>query len=45
MQRDVRLNLQVVKARDVVLLCLFCCIVYFSMHQYQLVPIYLSVRA
>jgi len=28
----------------VVLLCLFCCNIYFSVHQYQLVPIYLSVR-
>ena len=27
-----------------VLLCLFCCNIYFSVHQYQLVPIYLSVR-
>ena len=26
-----------------VLLCLFCCIIYFSVHQYQLVRIYLSV--
>jgi len=25
--------------------CLFCCNIYFSMHQYQLVPIYLSVRS
>jgi len=28
-----------------VLLCLFCCNMYFSVHQYQLVPIYLSVRS
>jgi len=27
----------------VVLLCLFCCDIYFSVHQYRLVSIYLSV--
>ena len=26
------------------LLCLFCCNIYFSVDQYQLVPIYFSVR-
>jgi len=36
-------KLWVVEVGDVVLLCIFCCIVYFSVHQYQLVSIYLSV--
>jgi len=36
-------KLWVVEVRDVVFLCLFCCITYFSVHQYQSVPIYLSV--
>jgi len=34
-----------VEVRDAVLLCLFSFIIYFSAHQYQLVPIYLSVWA
>ena len=38
-------NCGVVEVRDVVLLSLFCCNNYFSVHQYQLVPVYLSVRA
>jgi len=38
-------KLWVVEVRDVVLLCLFCRNIYFSVHQYQLVPIYLSVRS
>jgi len=38
-------NCGVVEVRDVVLLKLFCCNICFSVHQYQLVPIYLSVRA
>jgi len=28
-----------------VLLCLFCCNIYFGVHQYQLVPIYLPVSS
>ena len=38
-------NCGVVKVRDVVLLSQFCCDIYFCVHQYHLVPIYLSVRA
>jgi len=43
-QYNVMLNyiciLWVVEARDVVLLCLFCCIIYFSVHRYHLVLVY-----
>jgi len=42
---DYLCKLQVFEVRDVVLLCLFCCSICFSMHQYQLAPIYLSVRS
>jgi len=38
-------NCGVVEVRDVVLLSLFCSNIYFSVHQYQLVLIHLSVRA
>jgi len=37
-------KLLAVEVKDVVLLCLVCCIIHFSVHQYLLVPIYLSVR-
>jgi len=36
-------KLRVVEVRDVVLLCLFCCNIHFSVHQYQLVPTYSSL--
>jgi len=42
---DYLCKLCVVEVRDVVLLRLFCYNIYISVHQYQLVPIYLSVRS
>jgi len=37
---DYMCKLCVVEVRDMVLLRLFCYIIYFSVHQYQLVPSY-----
>jgi len=38
-------KLWVIEVRDVVLLCLFYCNIYFSVHQYQLVAVYSWVCA